>query len=184
MQTLWQDLRFGSGTMKKLFGSFLLLVAMSQVSPGQVASFRELLKMYEYDSRAPLDLKEHGAQDRDGLKALDVSYLSPKGGRVPAYIVIPPGKGKFPGVIFMHPAGRGVGRSYFLDEAIALSKQGAVSILIDSPFARPSPQPLFALTERDRDGIAQCVIDLRRAVDALISRGAVDKRRIGYITGR
>src|SRR5262249_7475364 len=145
------------------------------------ASFSELLKMYEYDSATPLDLKEHGAQERAGLKVLDVSYLSPKGGRVPAYIVVPPGKGKFPGVIFMHPAGRNMGRSYFLDEAIALSKLGAISILIDSPFARPSPQPLFALTERDRDGITQCVIDLRRAVDALLSRGDVDEQRIGYI---
>jgi dienelactone hydrolase len=167
--------------MKKLFGSFLILVAMGQAAPGQEASFRELLKMYEYDSGAPLDLKEHSTQDRAGLKVLDVSYLSPKGARVPAYIVVPPGKGMFPGIIFMHPAGRDAGRSYFLDEAIALSKLGAVSILIDSPFARPSPQPLLALTERDRDGIVQCAIDLRRAVDALLSRGDVDGQRIGYI---
>jgi len=167
--------------MKKLFGSLLLLVTIGQAAIGQAPSFRELLKMYDYDSRAPLDLKEHGAQDRAGLKMLDISYLSPKGGRVPAYIVVPPGKGKFPGIIFMHPAGRDVGRSYFLDEAMALSKSGAISILIDSHFARPSPQPLFALTERDRDGMAQCVIDLRRAVDVLLSRGDVDERRIGYI---
>jgi dienelactone hydrolase len=167
--------------MKKLFGSLLIWAAMVQAAPGQEASFRELLKMYEYDSRAPLDLKEHSAMDRAGLKVLDVSYLSPKGGRVPAYIVVPPGKGRFPAIIFMHPAGRDVGRSYFLDEAIALSRQGAVSILIDSPFARPSPQPLIALTERDRDGIVQCAIDLRRAVDALLARSDVDGQRIGYI---
>src|SRR5262245_47113628 len=115
--------------MKKLFVSLLLLAPMWQATPGQETSFRELLKMYEYDSAAPLDLKEHGAQDRAGLEVLDVSYLSPKGGRVPAYIIVPPGKGKFPGVIFMHPAGRNMGRSYFLDEAIALSKLGAISIL-------------------------------------------------------
>jgi dienelactone hydrolase len=167
--------------MKKLLGAFLLLAAIGQAAPGQEASFRELLEMYEYDSGAPLDLKEHSAQDRAGLKVLDVSYLSPKGGRVPAYIVVPPGKGKYPGVIFMHPAGGDAGRSYFLNEAIELSKLGAVSILIDSPFARPSPQPLIALTDRDRDGIVQCAIDLRRAVDALLSRGDVDVRRIGYI---
>jgi dienelactone hydrolase len=167
--------------MKKLFGSLLLLMAMGQAAPGQEASFRELLKMYEYDRGASLDLKEHGVQDRAGLKVLDVSYLSPKGGRVPAYIVVPPGKGRFPGIIFMHPAGRDVGRSHFLDEAIAFSKLGAVSILIDSPFARPSPQPLITLTDRDRDGIVQCAIDLRRAVDVLLSRGDVDGQRIGYI---
>src|SRR5262245_18871630 len=115
-------------------------------------AFPEAQRLYDYDRNAPLDLKEHGAEDKDGLKALDVSYLSPKGGRVPAFLIVPSGKGMFAGVILMHPAGRDIGRSYFLDEAIALSKRGAVSILIDAPFARPLAQPLFTFTERDRDG--------------------------------
>jgi len=144
-------------------------------------AFHELQRLYDYDSNAPLDLKEHSNEDKNGLKALDVSYLSPKGGRVPAYLIVPPGKGLFAGVIFMHPAGRDIGRSYFLDEAVALSKRGVVSILIDAPFARPSAQPLLTFTEQDREGFIQGVVDLRRAVDVLLARGDVDAGRIGYV---
>jgi len=143
--------------------------------------FGELQRLYDYDRDAPLDLKEHLSEDKNGLKTLDVSYLSPKGGRVPAYLIVPPGKGLFAGVIFMHPAGRDIGRSYFLDEAIELSKRGVVSILIDAPFARPSAQPLLTFTEQDREGFIQGVVDLRRAVDALLARGDVDDGRIGYV---
>jgi len=167
--------------MRSLFGSALLLLLLSQIASGQAPPFQDLLRWYEYDPKAPLELKEESTQGREGLKVLSVSYASPKGGRVPAYIVVPPGKGPFAGLIFMHPAGRDVGRAYFLDEAVALSKSGAVSILIDAPFVRPSPQPLFAFTEKDRDGIVQCVIDLRRAVDVLTSRSDVDAKRIGYV---
>jgi hypothetical protein len=49
------------GTMKKLFGSLLIWVAMGQAALGQEASFRELLKMYEYDSGAPQAVKWYDA---------------------------------------------------------------------------------------------------------------------------
>ena len=61
------------------------------------------------------------------------------GGRVPAYLILPPNPGKHPAVLFLHP-GQG-SRSTFLDEAVALAKdRGMVSLTISAPFLRPENQ--------------------------------------------
>ena len=67
-----------------------------------VAPFEQLVKLYDYDRGAALDIKENGVEDRDGLKVHDISYASPRGGRVTAYLVVPPGKGRLAGLLFMH----------------------------------------------------------------------------------
>ena len=35
----------------------------------------------------------------------DISYASPEGGRVPGYLILPPGHGRHPAVIYMHGLG-------------------------------------------------------------------------------
>jgi cephalosporin-C deacetylase-like acetyl esterase len=148
-------------------------------------SYPELVHHFDYDQKASLDIQEVGAEVRDGVTVRDISYASPKGGRVPAYLVLPPGKGPYAGILFGHWAKEGSpvrNRKEFLDEAVALAHAGAVSLLIDAPFARPGfhsePEPLNSqepLTEQ------QQVIDLRRGVDLLCSRGEVDPARIAYV---
>src|SRR5512137_3110804 len=65
-------------------------------------SYDDLVKRFDYDRSAPLDLREAGVQDRGGVKVHDISYASPKGGRVPAYLVVPAGKGPFAAAIWGH----------------------------------------------------------------------------------
>jgi dienelactone hydrolase len=57
------------------------------------------LRRFDYDQKAPLDIQEVGVQKRGGVEIHDLSYASPKGGRVPAYLVVPSGKGPFAAVI-------------------------------------------------------------------------------------
>lgn len=45
--------------------------------------------MFDYDRSLPLDVKEIGVEDRNGVRIHDVSYQSPKRGRVTAYLVVP-----------------------------------------------------------------------------------------------
>ena len=140
--------------------------------------------MYDYDRTMPLDVKESGVEDRDGVRVHDVSYASPKGGRATAYLVVPSGKGTSAGVIFMHM--RPGSRSTFLNEALSLAREGVVSLLIDAPFSRTESSrrdfdPSVSKPEVDRNIYIQTVIDLRRGVDLLISRSDVDRRRIGFI---
>jgi dipeptidyl aminopeptidase/acylaminoacyl peptidase len=80
----------------KLLLMFCLLAA---TSPGQS---QPDIHLFDYDSKAPLYYRENDVQDINGIKVRDISYASPKGGSVPADLIVPPGEGPFPAVIFVH----------------------------------------------------------------------------------
>ncbi len=148
-------------------------------------SYDELVKRFDYDRSAPLDLQEVGVQDRGGVKVHDISYPSPKGGRVPAYLVVPDGQGPFAGVIWGHwywdnsPARN---RSEFLDEAVAIAKSGVVSSMTDGPVARPGPvEDRTPMNEQQITDLIQAIVDMRRAADVLLARRDVDPARLGYV---
>lgn len=170
--------------MSKLILTGLLVVALGGGALAQTKPIGELRQMFDYDRKTPLDVKEVGVEDRDGVRVHDISYASTKGGRVSAYLVVPAGKGKFAGIVFMH--GRPGSRSTFLDEALSLAKAGAVALLIDAPFSREGESrrdfdPTVTKPEADRDIYVQTVVDLRRGVDLLLSRADVDSKRLGFI---
>lgn len=149
-----------------------------------VAPFEQLVRLYDYDRSAPLEVRENGVEERSGVRLHDISYASPKGGRVTAYLAVPPGKAPFAAILFMH-GGNG-NRSSLLPGALVLAATGAVCLLIDSPLngARSlAGEQLadFTKPERTRAAMIQTVVDLRRGVDLLLARQDVDPKRIGYI---
>ena len=104
---------------------------------------------------------------------------------MPAYVVVPGAKGKFAGIVWGHwmmPKSPTANKTEFLTEAIALAPTGVVSILIDTPYVRPGfeedPDPF---SSQDPDVVAQQVIDLRRALDLLLSRDDIDPKRIAFV---
>jgi len=144
-----------------------------------------LLHHFDYDSKAPLDIRETGVKQRGEVAIHDISYASPKGGRVPAYLVAPKGKGPFAAVIWGHWYQDGsefLNRKEFLEEAIALAPSGVVSLLPDGPIARPGfvrdPDPLGELQIEQR---IQAILDMRRGADLLLARGDVDPTRLAYV---
>lgn len=148
--------------------------------------YEQLVKRYDYDRRAPLDVKEAGVVRREGgVRVYDISYASLKGGRVPAYLVVPEGKGPFAAILFGHWAMKGspmMNRTEFLDEAVALARAGAVSLLPDAPFARPGFKPTTPpFDPRDIEIYFQQVMDMRRGVDLLLARKDVDPARLAYV---
>ncbi|MFY9620375.1 MAG: alpha/beta fold hydrolase [Pyrinomonadaceae bacterium] len=171
--------------MRRLFITLLLIIAACAGTVAQSKSIRELRQMFAYHQALPLDMKEVQVENRDGVRIHDISYQSPKGGRVTAYLVVPAGpRRKFAAVVFMHA--RPGSRNNFLNEALALTKAGVVSLLIDAPFSRTGESKRefdFTVTkpETDRDIYIQTVIDLRRGVDLLASRSDVDPKRIGFV---
>jgi dienelactone hydrolase len=151
-----------------------------------IAPYSELLRLYDYNRNAPLEFREAGVESREGVSVHDISYASPRGGRVPGYLVVPQGPGPFAGIIFMH--GAGGSRAGTLSQAIMYAKTGAVCLAIDAPMsggrAIPGEQFLdYRQPERTRDAFIQTVVDLRRAVDLLLSRPDVDPNRLGYVGG-
>jgi cephalosporin-C deacetylase-like acetyl esterase len=157
-----------------------LLLALSAL-----AQDPDLLHHFDYDEKAPLDLQEVGVEHRAGVLIHDISYASPRGGRVPASLVVPEGKGPFAAILWGHWYQDGsefLNRKEFLEEAITLAPLGVVSLLIDSPIARPGYQkPKDPLDEIQIDHRVQTILDMRRGADLLLARSDVDPQRLAYV---
>jgi cephalosporin-C deacetylase-like acetyl esterase len=162
-----------------LIGIVLLLASASS------AQDAELLRHFDYDRRAPLDVKQIGVQRREHADVYDITYSSPKGGVVPAYLVVPKGRGEFAAVIWGHwywDNSSMRNRKEFLDEAIVLAQAGVVSLLTDGPVARSGHEQIKdPLDERNATEFFQQVMDMRRGVDVLLARGDVDLKRIAFV---
>ncbi|MFY2557550.1 prolyl oligopeptidase family serine peptidase [Corallococcus terminator] len=139
----------------------------------------ELRTVTDYDAKTPLDVKTVRTQRRGDVTVTELTYASPKGGRVPAYLVTPPGPGPFAGLTFLH-WGQG-SKNEFLDEALSLARAGVVSLLVDAPHVRPLPWRGSLKGAAIYDTSLQMLVDMRRAVDLLASRPEVDARRLGYV---
>jgi cephalosporin-C deacetylase-like acetyl esterase len=170
--------------MKKAFFALLFIFAFSFVSSSQ-DSYQQFVKRFDYDQKTPLDTQEKLVAIKDGARIYDVSYASLKGGRVPAYLVVPEKKGKYAAILFGHWAMKGSpmrNRMEFLDEAVVLAKAGVVSLLPDAPFARPEfVQDTEFFGEATANAFMQHLLDMRRGVDLLAARKDVDAKRIGYV---
>lgn len=140
---------------------------------------------FDYDSKAPLDLQEVGAEHRGRVVIHDISYASPKGGRVPAYLVVPEGKGPFAAVIWGHwywQNSEFFNRKEFLDEAVVLASAGVVSLLPTGPGARPGHvEDKDPLSDRQITELVQAIVDMRRGADLLLARKDVDAKRLAYV---
>jgi len=149
--------------------------------PPSVGSFKDLIRIFDYNRKSPLDVEESSVEHRNGISVHDISYASLADGRVRAYLVRPPGNGSFAGIIFVHP---GPGdRSNFLDEAITLAKMGTVSLLINAPWAYPEfgERALKMTAEDTRSMFVRTAVDIRRGVDLILSQPDVDENRISYV---
>jgi dienelactone hydrolase len=140
--------------------------------------------LFAYDATLPLDVQEGATTAAAGGVIIhDVTYASPKGGRVPAYLVVPPGKGPFAAILFGHWGGGD--RTEFLAEAILDARAGAVCLLPAYPWVRPAPWrhalQYLSAPENDVEAYVQAVIDLRRGLDLLLARPDVDARRVAYV---
>jgi cephalosporin-C deacetylase-like acetyl esterase len=159
----------------------ILICAWSQATASSLKPKDEGASLFAYDRSVAFDLKEVSAREQDGVRIRDVDYAAyTQGrGRIKAYLVRPAGRGPFAGVLFFHWLGRPNGdRNEFLNEAVALARQGTVSLLIQGYFPW-GPDPVDGKTDRQR--VIDETIEVRRALDLLLAQPAVDARRIAYV---
>lgn len=133
-------------------------------------------QLFEYDQDASLDIQEVSSRKENGLSVIEITYASPKGGRVPAKLIVPQGKGPFAGIVMQY--------SMELEFGMRYAEYGAVVIYVDPPSFRPQdtgPRGILTFTEHDREEQIQLIIDLRRAIDLLMARPDVDPERIAYL---
>ncbi len=171
----------------------LLVLCSGQVSFGQsdARDFQQLAAHYDYPRQTGLDFTEFGVEKRGKVMVIDLEYIGiSQEDHVPAYLVVPPGDGPFPAILWGHWVMDGSpmrNRSEFLDEAVVLARSGVMSLLIDAPMVRPGyvqksqeDDPVgwaeqFSETER------QQIVDLRRGLDLLLTRRGIDRQHIGYV---
>ena len=162
-----------------------LALALLMIASPLLALDADLVRRFDYDTKAPIEVKEIGVERRGDIAIHDISYASPKDGRVPAYLVAPKGKGPFAAVIWGHWYWENSpmrNRKEFLDEAVALARSGVVSLLTDGPVARPGHvENREPLNDQQADDLVQQIVDMRRGVDLLVARKDVDPKRIAYV---
>jgi hypothetical protein len=141
-----------------------------------------LVHLFDYDRDQPLDLVVESQEQLGAATVQTISYAGGMGFRVPAYLVVPGGRGPYPAIVYLHKGS--AGKNQFLSEAISLAGLGVVSLLLDSPFV---PRPFGGDQVREdypgteREGSIRQVIDILRGLDLLETLPLVDASRIGYI---
>jgi dienelactone hydrolase len=143
--------------------------------------------LFAFDRDGPLDVTEGETAQQPEFTAKAMSYASPEGDRVPGIVLLPKAKTSRAGVIFMH--GAGGSRVDFLGDASELAKHGAVTLTIDSPFARSESEQVRAGSvppDTAHELMVQNVKDLLRGLDVLVDEYDADPERlavVGYSMG-
>lgn len=163
--------------MKLLF--FILLFGFTTTTWAQAVP--EVEALFRYDTNSKLTVKEVSSEKRGDVTVRDITFAAMPGREVKAYLVVPAGNGPFAGILWTHWLGEEKSnRTQFLDEAVELAPRGTVSLLVDAMWSAPE---WFGkrVPEQDHENSVRQVIELRRALDLLLSQTNVDKARIGYV---
>lgn len=185
MKGAW-DNKEGAMRCRSLWLMFLVAVAggAACAAPGGDDHARRAA-LFAYDASQPLDVQVRSSRRYGAIEEQDLTFASPKGGRVTAYLLVPvEARGPFAGIILMHGA-TGDRRS-LRRGARLLCAAGAVCLLPDAPYCGERAEAgkrLVDITRPDemREGVIRTVVELRRAIDLLLARPDVDPKRLGFI---
>ena len=161
---------------------FDFLIITSVAAPAERTP-KYSVHLFDYDSQQPLDIHDTTVKDFRCGVIHDITYASPSGGSISAYLIVPKSNGPFAAIVFGH-WGNGT-RGEFIPEAKAYACAGVVSLLPDYRWERPRPWYSgiddFTHPDLDRKTRISTVIEMRRAIDLLLTRTDVDPKRIGYV---
>jgi dienelactone hydrolase len=132
---------------------------------------------FTYNSKEPIEFTILSERQADGVIIQDISYASPHGGKVSAYLIFPVEQAPEAGLIFGH-WGEG-NRDEFVDEAIILARLGFVSLCLDAPYRRPTEyEPKI---EEPPQAELQWIVDVCRGVDLLQEQFKLPPEKLGYV---
>lgn len=162
--------------------AFFLLLAFSLTTYAQSATEAATrTALSRYNNASPVIVKEVSSEKRGDVTVKDIAFSPRPGREIKAYLVVPKGNGPFAGILWVHWLGdEKSNRTQFLDEAVELAPKGAVSLLVDAMWSEPEWFGKRVL-EKDYENSIRQVIELRRAIDLLLSQSNVDKTRVGFV---
>lgn len=158
-----------------LFALCVALVASSSAAPLDSSSFSA--------SPLPVHFAFGASSSREGVRMRALSFSSPTGHTVTGLLVYGNGRGRHAPILWVHWLGEPATTNHteFMNDAIALAKRGATSLLLDAPWAKPHWFSQLRTTDTDyTDSVAE-IVDLRRALDVLLAQPNVDASKLAYV---
>ena len=160
-----------------VFAGVFVTFALALASPGSDS-------LFAYDKSASLQVTEIEKEVRGDAVVSDITFVA-AGQPVKAYLVRPPGElapKSCAAILYVHWLGEPetTSRIEFLNEAIALAETGVTSVLVDAMWSAPDWYR-SRVPEEDFDRSVRQVIELRRAMDLLLSLPEVDPTRVGFV---
>jgi dienelactone hydrolase len=180
----WYIILKGVFVMKKLLMIVILLLIPFALA-AQESDEMEFAQQFAYEQDASLDIEEVSTEMRGDVTIRDLTFRSPASyGPLSAYLVLPPGEGPFPAVLYVHwyePEAPDSNRTEFLEEAVAFAEEGVVSLLVETMWSEPTWYRQGRTLNTDYGDAIDQVMELRRALDVLVAQPQVDADRIAYV---
>jgi dienelactone hydrolase len=143
---------------------------------------KELASQFDYDQSAPLGLETQDIVERSGVVLEALTYRTPRGGVLPAFIVRPDDVGPHPAVVLAHGAGQT--REDFLSLAATLARRGVTALTFTAAAERSTRADVRSGTESFEVDVQLAIDDvlaIRRAIDLLVAQDYVDGDRVGVL---
>ncbi len=166
-------------------GILIILISLQpfeSIAQSEDLSFEQRKALFEYDKSLGFSVNEIGVEKRGSVIIRDITFVgAPGSDPIEAYLVEPDGPGPFAGILWGHWLGHHTSnRQQYLEEAINLASMGVVSLLINTMWSEPSWYENRVLEEDYKNSIGQ-VIEMRRAMDLLMSQQMIDTTRVGFV---
>lgn len=146
--------------------------ATAEASDPVASVERADLALFDYEPDGPVEVTDIGTREYNGIQVRDITFDSPLGGAVPAFIAEPLSDPANVGIVMV--PGMPEQRDAYLQPITEFACGGATAIVIDPPWTRDPERNMdsaFTFTETDWDEQVQLVVDARRAVDLLEEMG-------------
>ena len=142
-----------------------------------------LSKMHNYQRMESKDLRLIGKRVQDGLESQLLVIQTPFGYRRVAVMFRPESGEALAAILYVHwyePESRDSNRSQFVEEAKELARSGTVCLLIETLWSDPDFF-IKRTQEDDMQNSIEEVVNIRRAMDLLLSQPEIDPARFAYV---
>jgi len=142
-----------------------------------------LSEMQNYQRFESKDLRILSSRVEDGIERQLMVMQTPFSYRRMAEIIRPEKEGSYPVILYVHwyePESHDSNRSQFVEEAKEMARSGTICLLIETLW---SDFDFFLKRTQDDDkqNSIDEVVNIRRAMDFLLSQPGVDSKRFAYV---